>query len=626
MDLLTNVRPSSSSSTRRWRHDVFLSFRGEDTRFGFTSHLYQALCDKGFNTFIDDNLHRGEEISKELLETIESSMISIVVLSKNYASSTWCLDELVKIVECRKNNGQLVLPVFYKVDPSEVRKQDRDFGVALAKHEENFKNNMDKVQSWRTTLNEVGCLSGWHYDNVGLESKFIQGIIEKISSTKLKRTRLFVAKYPIGVKPCAKAIELLLNESNDVQMVGIHGLGGIGKTTIAKAVYNRNVDRFEGSCFLEDVRENSRTKKGIIRLQEKLLSEILWDKHLKVDSVSKGINVIKERLHNKRFLLILDDVDQSKQIENLLGKCDWFASGSRVIITTRDEHLLATLGNLCTTYEVKELDKHEALQLFQKHAFPGNKPDKDYSELANQVIHYAKGLPLALKIIDFGIPRLVEKCLITIDDRNGSLSMHDLIQQMGREVVRQQSPQILGKRSRLWSYEDAYKVLTGNTFVEHTGILPNRECQGARSDILADDEGSGSEDEDWFLQKHLNDSNPAERNHFEVTYEICFYGPKPQNPKVIKRWGVHVECICPPLEFSIPNAIHDDDDDGCDINYLSELPFYGSDYLEAEEYQPPLVLDDTSNVSWLVGPIAKLLNAFCCLEIFPKRVNEALRP
>jgi hypothetical protein len=131
MASLTNVRPSSSSSTRRWRHDVFLSFRGEDTRSGFTSHLHQALDDKGFNTFIDYNLQRGEEISK-LLETIESSMISIVVLSKNYASSTWCLDELVKIVECRKNNGQLVYPVFYKVDPSEVRKQDRDFGVALA--------------------------------------------------------------------------------------------------------------------------------------------------------------------------------------------------------------------------------------------------------------------------------------------------------------------------------------------------------------------------------------------------------------------------------------------------------------------------------------------------------------
>ena len=95
---------ASSSFTSRFIHDVFLSFRGEDTRYNFTSHLYQALCDKGFNTFIDNDLRRGEEISTELLKAIESSMISIVVFSDNYASSGWCLDELVKILECR-NNG-----------------------------------------------------------------------------------------------------------------------------------------------------------------------------------------------------------------------------------------------------------------------------------------------------------------------------------------------------------------------------------------------------------------------------------------------------------------------------------------------------------------------------------------
>ena len=127
-------------------------------------------------------------------------------------------------------------------------------------------------------------------------------------------------------------------------MVGIHGLGGIGKTTIAKAVYNRIVDHFEGSCLLENVRENSRTNDGIIQLQENLLSKILWDKHLKVDSLAEGFNMIQERLHSKRILLILDDMDKSKQIENLLGSCDWFVLGSRVIITTRDEHLVATLG------------------------------------------------------------------------------------------------------------------------------------------------------------------------------------------------------------------------------------------------------------------------------------------
>ena len=97
------------------------------------------------------------------------------------------------------------------------------------------------------------------------ESKFIQQIIEKILDTKLNCTRLFVAKYPIGVDSCIKAIESLLDiESNDIQIVGIHGIGGIGKTTIAKAIYNRIVDHFEGSCLLENVREKSRTKDGII--------------------------------------------------------------------------------------------------------------------------------------------------------------------------------------------------------------------------------------------------------------------------------------------------------------------------------------------------------------------------
>jgi hypothetical protein len=144
---------------------VFLSFRGEDTRNGFTGHLNGILRYHGINTFIDDELPKGEEISAELLEAIESSRISIIVFSQNFASSTWCLDELVKILECKKNNGQTVLPVFYNVDPSDIRNQKGKFGEALAKHEERFKNNMERVQEWREALNEAGKISGWHYKN-----------------------------------------------------------------------------------------------------------------------------------------------------------------------------------------------------------------------------------------------------------------------------------------------------------------------------------------------------------------------------------------------------------------------------------------------------------------------------
>ena len=155
---------SSSSSTPRWDFDVFLSFRGEDTRGGFTPHLYSALCERGIYTFIDDKLPRGEEISDEVIKAIERSRVLVIVFSENYAESKWCLDELAKMVERRENYYRIELcPVFYNVDPSEVRNQRGNFGLALAKHEENFKNNMDKVQRWRESLSKAANAFGWHY-------------------------------------------------------------------------------------------------------------------------------------------------------------------------------------------------------------------------------------------------------------------------------------------------------------------------------------------------------------------------------------------------------------------------------------------------------------------------------
>nr|XP_023922626.1 toll/interleukin-1 receptor-like protein [Quercus suber] len=147
-----------ASSHQPKNFDVFLSFRGEDTRRGFVSHLYKALDQHGIRTFIDDNLTRGENISEELFKAIENSSASVIVFSKNYASSSWCLDELAKIIECTKK----VLPVFYQVDPSEVRKQKGDFGKALTKLEKRIKDKT-KVQRWREALTNAANISGWDY-------------------------------------------------------------------------------------------------------------------------------------------------------------------------------------------------------------------------------------------------------------------------------------------------------------------------------------------------------------------------------------------------------------------------------------------------------------------------------
>ena len=143
-------------------YDVFLSFRGEDTRSGFVSHLYTALSRAGIITFMDKKLERGNKISQSLFEAIKCSRVSIVVFSPNYADSRWCMEELDSIMTCRIAYKQKVLPVFYHVDPSHVRKQEGPFGKSLA-------NLIDRVSAtekykawtWRNALKNTGELSGW---------------------------------------------------------------------------------------------------------------------------------------------------------------------------------------------------------------------------------------------------------------------------------------------------------------------------------------------------------------------------------------------------------------------------------------------------------------------------------
>ena len=152
-----------SLRTGRWFFDVFLNFRGEDTRHRFLRLLYDALVEKRISTFKDDEvLERGKPIPSELLKAIEGSRFSVVIFSKSYASSSRCLDELTKIVECRnEKKGHTIFPVFFDVEPTEVRNQEGSFGKAFAKHEEVFKENFEKVERWRDALKEVANISGW---------------------------------------------------------------------------------------------------------------------------------------------------------------------------------------------------------------------------------------------------------------------------------------------------------------------------------------------------------------------------------------------------------------------------------------------------------------------------------
>ncbi|CAI9771608.1 unnamed protein product [Fraxinus pennsylvanica] len=381
-----------------WSYDVFLSFRGEDTRKGFVDHLYTTLHEKGIYTFKDDiELKRGSSISPVLQKAIEMSKVALVIFSKDYADSTWCLEEIVKIVECNQKFGQKIYPVFYYVEPSDVRKQKGSYKIAFDKYENDPNMDKLKIDRWRNALTEAASVSGWDIQKTadGHESKGIRKIALEILNN-LSHTVSRVKESLIGVESHVGQVMSLLNleSTKDVRMIGIWGMGGIGKTTIARAVFDQIFSKFEGSSYLDNVRESSKTL-GLSSLEEKLLSDTLMEK---TTNLYNNTSMLLTRLRHKRVLVVLDDVNELEHLDRLAGGHDWFGPGSRIIITTRNKQLLSG-REVDEVYEVSVLGTDVALTLFSKFAFKEGFPKEKFEKLARAAVRYARGLPLALKVL-----------------------------------------------------------------------------------------------------------------------------------------------------------------------------------------------------------------------------------
>ncbi|XP_048131545.1 disease resistance protein L6-like [Rhodamnia argentea] len=378
-------------------YEVFLSFRGPDTRSDITDYLYTSMIDAGIRAYKDDEeLRIGEEISGQLLQAIEQSKISIPIFSKGYAESPWCLRELVKMVERKNTSKHTIMPIFYDVAPSEVKYQTEHYRTAIASQENKNRFDVETINKWTAALNEVGALKGWDLHNKPNRGKgeFVKEVVNNVL-TELKSAYLEVSDCLVEVDNLVDEIMRVIgSHNNETKIVGIHGMGGVGKTTLAKIVYNKLSNDFVDCCFLSNIREIEMTC-----LQNQLISDILKKKWTRVDNIMEGTKLIKERLCSKRVLLLLDDVDKTSQLDALIQKHDWFGKGSKIIITTRDQGILDRPTLVDGTYELTGMDFDHSLQLFSKHAFRRDYPLEQYISHSERALNICGGLPLALEVI-----------------------------------------------------------------------------------------------------------------------------------------------------------------------------------------------------------------------------------
>ncbi|XVF81820.1 hypothetical protein PTKIN_Ptkin15bG0186600 [Pterospermum kingtungense] len=385
---------SSSSSSIQPKHQVFLSFRGEDTRLNFTSFLLQALKDKGIGVFFDEEtLKTGEQLSQALLTAIAESQVAVVVLSDQYASSSFCLKELFEIMERSTKELLVVVPIFYHIDPSHVRNLGGNFKISFHEHQRKKQPAQD-IQRWKDAFAKVGHLKGFHIKGGQFdrsEHSYIKEIIEDVIE-KLNSKSSIASGELVGIDYQKEEILKLIHQK-DTRVIGICGMGGIGKTTLAKAVY-KEVSRHQfvdQSFFLLNVRENFEKNRMDSVVDDFLRGVLKQETKINIPLS----DVIIDRLRNKRVFVVLDDVNDSEQIEDL--GVQHLGPGSKIIVTSRDRQVLRNIDAII--YELRSLNEDDSAKLFRISAFKKDRPVAELWDLSVKLAKCARGLPLALKLM-----------------------------------------------------------------------------------------------------------------------------------------------------------------------------------------------------------------------------------
>ncbi|XVE69227.1 hypothetical protein DITRI_Ditri09bG0135300 [Diplodiscus trichospermus] len=338
-----------------------MKVEGTETRKKFTDHLYNALKIKGFVTFRDDqNLEAGKEIAPYLLTAIQESWGSVIVFSEAYASSSWCLEELAEIVKQKKERGHEVFPIFYHVDPSDLRKQKGQVEEAFAKHEDTYKGEKNKIQKWRSALTEVANVKGWHLED-SYESECIKDIVEKIYSVVPLIGSIFQSEYFMPSESSTSTFNNIINalNTNGVNMIGLYGMPGVAKTSLAKQVgKHAKEQRLFDNVVMVTMSQNPN-----IKIQDRIAESL----RIKLETRTEEgkAEELQWRLKDmKKILIIIDDVWSEFKLQSIGIPTGVEHQGWKILLTMRLEKVCVQM-DCQERFQLNLLSEDEAWALFK---------------------------------------------------------------------------------------------------------------------------------------------------------------------------------------------------------------------------------------------------------------------